>query len=26
MEEKEEPVGEVIELRPFEIATFKLEF
>lgn len=26
MEEKEEPVGEVIELRPFEIATFKLKF
>jgi len=26
MEEKEEPVGEVIELRPFQIATFKLKF
>jgi len=26
MEEKEEPVGGVIELRPFQIATFKLKF
>ena len=26
IEEKEEPVGEVIELRSFQIATFKLKF
>ncbi|MCK4580922.1 MAG: hypothetical protein KAU10_06185 [Dehalococcoidia bacterium] len=26
MEEKEEPVGKTIELRPFQIATFKLKF
>jgi alpha-mannosidase len=26
MEENEEPVGDIIELRPFQIATFKLKF
>jgi alpha-mannosidase len=26
MEDKEEPVGDIIELKPFQIATFKLKF